>query len=345
MKIRKALFSGFVLLTLGTVVTGCGTSTNSTSPSGGSTTAASSSPFVGNSSQTYYMVTFLSGIEYWKGIYAGMEAAAKDLHVQAVYTGAPQYDINQEVTTMEQLIAKKPAGILVSSMNAQAMTPVINQAIAAGIPVISFDSDAPNSQRYAYLGTSNAQAGQIGADYLGKQLGGKGEVAIITTPGELNLDQRVQGFESEIQSKFPGVKVVAVQNGNSSQITSAQVTSALLQTHPHLDGIFAVEADEGTGAATAVKEANRSSVKIVSFDMNTATLDQIKQGLITATIAQGEWSMGFWGLMDAYTVHNNLATPVPNWKQDGVDPVPPSVDTGVTVITKQNVNDYLNLGY
>uniref|UniRef100_UPI002892F4D3 substrate-binding domain-containing protein n=2 Tax=Alicyclobacillus acidiphilus TaxID=182455 RepID=UPI002892F4D3 len=281
-----------------------------------------------------------------KGILAGAQAAAKDLNVKVVYTGAPQYSINQEVTTMEQVIAKKPAGILVSSMNAKAMTPVINKAVEAGIPVISFDSDAPQSKRYAYLGTSNVQAGQAAADYLGKSLNGKGQVAVITTPGELNLDQRVQGFEQEMKSKYPKVKIVAVQNGNSDQITTAQVTSALLQTHPELSGIFADEADEGTGAATAVKEAGKTGkVKIVSFDMDKATLDQIQQGLITATVAQGEWNMGFWGLMDAYTVHNDLATPVPNWQKNGVDPVPPSVDTGVTIITKSNVKAYLNLGY
>lgn len=301
-----------------------------------------SSQLVGSQNETYYMVTFLSGIEYWKGVYQGMQAAAKLLHVKTVYTGAPQYNINQEVTTFDQLIAKKPAGILVTSINAQAMTPAINQAIAAGIPVISFDSDAPQSNRYAYLGTSNTEAGQVAADYLGKTLQGKGQVAVVTTPGELNLDQRVQGFESEMAKDFPNIKIVSVQNGNSDQTKTAQVTSALLQKYPKLAGVFATEADEGTGVATAVKEANKSSsIKIVSFDTDTSTLQEINQGLITATIAQGTWNMGFWGLMDAYMIHHNLLHPVANWQTAHVDPVPPSVDTGVTVITKKNVGAYL----
>ena len=76
------------------------------------------------------MITFLSGIEYWKGVYRGMESAGNLLHVKTVYTGAPQYDINQEVTTLEQVIAKKPAGILITSMNPVALTPAINQAVA-----------------------------------------------------------------------------------------------------------------------------------------------------------------------------------------------------------------------
>ncbi|GLV15007.1 sugar ABC transporter substrate-binding protein [Alicyclobacillus hesperidum] len=320
-------------------LTGCSTSSTGTSTA----SSGSSGAFHGSANETYYMVTFLSGIEYWKGVYAGMQAAAKDLGVKTVFTGAPQYDINQEVTTMQQVIAKKPAGIMVTSINAQALTPVINQAIAAGIPVISFDSDAPQSERYAYLGTSNVEAGQKAADYLGQQLNGKGEVAVISTPGELNLDQRVQGFRQEMSQKYPGIKIVAVQNGNSDQIKTAQVTSALLQSYPGLGGIFATEADEGTGAATAVKEANKTgSVKIVSFDTDKATLDAIKSGEITATVAQGTWNMGFWGLMDLFTIHHNLLTPVANWKQSGVDPVPPQVDTGVTIVTSKNVNAYLS---
>ncbi len=342
LNVKKAglMLMAAVAVTLGIV--GCSGSSNGGSASSKSGAAGSKMAFRGSSNETYYMVTFLSGIEYWKGVYAGMQAAADDLGVKTVYTGAPQYDINQEVTTMQQVIAKKPAGILVTSINARAMTPVIDQAIAAGIPVISFDSDAPSSKRYAYLGTSNYEAGQKAAEYLGKTLNGQGQVVVVTTPGELNLDQRTQGFKTEMAAKYPNVTVVAVENGNSNQIQTAQVTSTLLQKYPHLSGIFATEADEGTGAATAVKEANMTgSVKIVSFDTDKATLDAVKSGLITATIAQGTWNMGFWGLMDAFAIHHDLLHPVASWQTAGVDPVPPSVDTGVTVITKSNVGAYL----
>ncbi|WP_206831295.1 substrate-binding domain-containing protein [Alicyclobacillus fructus] len=339
---KKYLAAAAAAASVALAVTGCSTNGGTSNSGGTSSSSGGTSAFQGSSNETYYMVTFLSGIEYWKGCFAGMQAAAKDLGVKVVFTGAPQYDINQEVTTMQQVIAKHPAGILVTSINAQAMTPVINQAISAGIPVISFDSDAPQSKRYAYLGTSNIEAGQKAADYLGQALGGHGEVAVITTPGELNLDQRVQGFKEEMAAKYPGIKVVAVQNGNSDQIKTAQVTSALLQTYPNLAGIFCTEADEGTGAATAVQEAGKTGkVKIVSFDTDKATLNAIKSGEITATVAQGTWNMGFWGLMDLFVIHHNLVHPVANWQQSNVDPVPPEVDTGVTIVTKDNVNAYL----
>lgn len=327
--------------TLALIVTGCSTSSTGqgNATTGSSTSAAS---FKGSANETYYMITFLSGIEYWKGVDAGMQAAATALGVKTVYTGAPQYDINQEVTTMQQVIAKKPAGILVTSINAEAMTPVINQAVAAGIPVISFDSDAPSSNRYAYLGTSNFEAGQKAADFLGAKLNGSGQVAVVSTPGELNLDQRVQGFQSELKAKYPGINVVAVENGNSNQIQTAQVVGTLLQKYPNLSGIFATEADEGTGTSTAVQEAHKTgAIKIVSFDTDKATLQAIQNGQITATVAQGTWNMGFWGLMDAFAIHHDLLHPVANWQTSHVDPVPPSVDTGVTIITQSNVGAFL----
>jgi ribose transport system substrate-binding protein len=340
MKMKKWMIGLSAVGALTFPLAGC--ASNSTTATANTSGGSGSGSLSGSPNETYYMVTFLSGIEYWKGVYAGMQQAAKDLHVNTVYTGAAQYDINQEVTTLEQVIAKKPAGIMVTAINAKALTPVINQAIAAGIPVITFDSDVPDSNRYAYLGTSNEEAGQNAAKYLGQQLGGSGQVAIVSTPGELNLDQRSQGFQEEMKKDYPNVQIVAEENGNSDQIKTAQVTSTLLQKYPNLSGVFATEADEGTGVATAVKEANKTSaIKIVSFDTNKSTLQQIKDGQVTATIAQGTWNMGYWGLMDAFAVHHDLLHPVSNWKTAHVDPVPPSVDTGVTVITKDNVDFYL----
>ncbi|GMA50908.1 hypothetical protein GCM10025857_22650 [Alicyclobacillus contaminans] len=168
MKKWKGFAAAAAVATLAAGLAGCSTTTGTTSPASSSSSAA----FTGQSGETYYMITFLSGIEYWKGVLAGAKEAAKDLHVNVVYTGAPQYDINQEATTLQQVIAKKPAGILITSINEKALTPYINQAIQAGIPVIAFDSDAPSSQRYSYLGTSNVEAGQTAADYLGQKLGG-----------------------------------------------------------------------------------------------------------------------------------------------------------------------------
>ncbi|MDP9750426.1 substrate-binding domain-containing protein [Thermoanaerobacter pentosaceus] len=335
----KRIISVFIVMTLVivTFLTGCG---NSTSNSASSTSNSSNSPLIGSKDEKYVMVTFVSGIEYWKGAFKGMQDAAKYLGVTAQYTGANEYDINQQVTVLEQVIAQKPSGILLTCINPDALKDPINRAIQQGIPVITFDADSPNSLRYSYLGTSNYNAGVIAARTLAKLVGEKGEVGVITIPGQLNHEERTAGFKDTIAKEFPNMKVVSVQDGKSDQVASAQAMASMMQAHPNLVGVFTTEASTGVGAATAVKEANKvGKVHIVSFDTDKGTLDNIKAGVIDATIAQGTWNMGYWGMMFLYHLKHDLVRPIDgDWKTARVAPLPPIVDTGVNVVTKDNVD-------
>lgn len=334
MKIKKTLaVITSTLLIGGVLLTGCGASSQKTSASTGG------SPLVGSKNEKYVMVTFVSGIEYWKGAYKGMQEAAKNLGVSTEYTGATDYDINQEVTVLDQVIAQKPAGILLTCINPDALKEPINQAIAAGIPVVTFDSDSPKSNRYSFLATSNYAAGAQAAEALAKLVGGKGNVGVITIPGQQNHQDRTAGFKDTIAKEFPNMKVVSVQDGKSDQAASAQAMSSMMQANPDLVGVFATEASSGVGAATAVKEAGKAGkVHIISFDTDKGTLDSIKAGVIDATIAQGTWNMGYWGTNFLFNIKHNLVKPIDgDWKGAKVAPLPPTVDTGVNVVTKDNV--------
>lgn len=303
--------------------------------------AAAKKPFEGSAKEEYYMVTFVSGIEYWRGCFKGMEEAAKLLGVKAIYTGAPQADVNQEVTVLEQVIAKRPAGIAVTCANPDALRAAIDKAIAAGIPTVTFDADSPQSRRYTYLGTSNYNAGATAARYLGRLIGGRGKVAVSTVIGQLNHEQRKAGFVETLAAEYPDVKVVATGNDNNDQTRAATVVSGFLQAHPDLAGVFCTDALGGVGAATAVREANKvGTVKIVSFDTDKGTLDLIKDGVISASIAQGTWNMGFWSMMMLYSVRHNLVQPVEGWSTKGINPLPGVVDTGTNVVTKNNVEAF-----
>lgn len=319
------------------LLTGCG---SSVSTSNSKASSSSGSPLVGSKDEKYVMVTFVSGIEYWKGAYKGMQEAAKNLGVTAEYTGANEYDINQEVTVLEQVIAQKPSGILVTAINPDALKDPINKAMQQGIPVVTFDADSPNSSRYSFLATSNYNAGVIAARTLAKLVGNKGDVGIITIPGQLNHEERTAGFKDTIAKEFPDMKVVSVQDGKSDQVASAQAMASMMQADPNLVGVFTTEASTGVGAATAVKEANKvGKVHIISFDTDKGTLDNVKAGVIDATIAQGTWNMGYWGMMFLYNLKHNLLHPIDgDWAKANVSPLPPNVDTGVNVVTKDNVD-------
>ncbi|MCM8711185.1 substrate-binding domain-containing protein [Clostridium sp. SYSU_GA19001] len=300
------------------------------------------SAVTGEKNEEYYMITFLSGMEYWKSGYKGFEDAGKFYGVKTVYTGAIQYDINQEVTVLEQIIAKKPAGIAISCMNSDALAAPIDKAISQGIPVVTFDADSPKSRRYSFLGTDNEYSGYVAAKALSEQIGSKGgEVAVITLPSQQNHEQRVEGFKKALENEYKNLKLIEIGNGKSDQTEAAKVLSGFLQLHPNLKGVFCTDATSGVGAATAVKEANKvGQVSIVSFDTERGTLDAIKSGVISASIAQGTYIMGYQAMNFLYQLKHELINPVDSWKEKKVNPLPSFVDTGVNIVTKENVDSF-----
>lgn len=322
--------SGFVLLT------GCtGGSANVSGTDG-------KGPLVGAPGEEYYMVTFSSGLEYWKSCIQGFKDAGKLYGVKTVYTGGLQYDVNQEITAFQDIIAKRPAGIAVTCMNPDAFKAPIQEAIKAGIPVVTFDADSPDSGRYSFLATGNEYAGTVAAKALAEQMGPSGgEVVIITMPAQLNHVERVQGFKNMLEQKYKNLKLMQIGNGKGDQAEAAKVLADFLQAHPKIRGVFCTDATSGVGAATAVKEANKiGQVKIVSFDTDRGTLDAIKSGIISATIKQGTYIMGYQSLNFLFQLKHNLINPVNNWKSKGINPLPAFVDTGVSIVTKDNVDSF-----
>lgn len=296
--------------------------------------------FGADPNEEYYMVTFLSGIEYWKGCYKGFEAAGQLYGVKTIYGGAAEYDVNQAVTVFEQIIANKPAGIAVSCINPDAYKEPIQKAMEAGIPIVTFDADSPDSGRYSFLATGNKAAGAMAAKYLAEALGGTGDVALVTLPGQLNHEERTAGFVELIEANYPNMKVVQIGNGGGEQTTAAQAASGILQANPSVMGLFCTDATSGVGAVAAITETNRTDVKIVSFDTDKGTLDAIKAGTIEASIAQGTWNMGFWAFQQLFQLKHNLINPTEGWAEKGINPLPPYIDTGVNVVTKDNVDAF-----
>ena len=303
------------------------------------------SRLIGNNTEEYYMVTFLSGIDYWKGSYKGFQEAGNLYGVKTVFTGTGEYDVNKEVTALEQIIAKRPAGIAVTCINPEALEAPIKKAISAGIPVVTFDADSPNSGRYSFIATGNENAGAMAAKALAEQIGaGGGEVAVVTLPSQLNHQQRFAGFKKAIESENKQLRLVAVGDGKGDQNEAAKSLAGILQANPGIKGVFCTDATGGVGAATAVKEANKvGQVKIISFDTEKGTLDAIKSGVISASIAQGTYVMGYQSMNFLYHLRHNLIQPAEGWKEKGIRPLPEYVDTGVSIVTKENVDSFYSL--
>ena len=194
---------------------------------GGDGTQATAGAFVGNESDEYYMVSFLSGIDYWKHCFEGMEDAGNALGVTTKYTGQTDSDVAGQVAVLEQVIAQSPKGIAVTCVNSTALADTINSAKEQGISVVCFDSDSPTSDRSSYLSTGNSEAGRIAAEYLVPLCGGEGKIAVLYTVGAENSESRVQGFEAWCAENAPGIEIVKVNDAGDTTAATDNMSAAL----------------------------------------------------------------------------------------------------------------------
>ena len=287
--------------------------------------------------QRYVMISAVTGSPYWIDSKDGLRDKAKELGVEANFIGPPTVDVNAQIDEVNRAIAQKVDGIIMVPM-ADSVTPAIDQAIAAGIPVVCADADAPSSKRYSFVGTGNYNAGFQGGEKLAQLLGGRGEVALLTIPGADNLSKRVKGYQDAL-AKYPAIKIVQIGNDHGSQTEAEKECRALIQVYPNLAGFGCVAAAGGQGAAVAVKQAGKvGKNRIVAMDRDEATLQFIQEGVIDASIAQRTYTMSYLALQMLYDLRNERIKFADDWRKLQVNPLPPNVDTGSFAIMKKNVD-------
>lgn len=289
------------------------------------------------SDKEFYMVAFNSGYPYWKQVFRGFEDAGRQYGVKTVLGGSTKYDLNESLTAFEQVVAMKPAGIAVTAMDAEAYAPIIDKAIEAGIPVVTFDIDSPKSKRISYIGTENYDAGANAAHYIAEQLGGQGKVAAVTNKGQANIVERIKGFEDTLAAEYPGIEVVQVIDSGEDETAAANNASSLLTSHKDIDYILATTVIASSGAQQAVTEAGLADqTKIVAFDIDTVTLDAIGAGTVEATISQAPWVQGYWSMVYLYHISAGMITSADNWQENGYPSLPATADSGTAIVTKDN---------
>ena len=330
-----------ILLTLAMTLgmAGCGGAPQDTSGTAPvSPSSVSGSVMQADADEVYYMLAFYSGIEYWKGCYKGFTKAADMYGAKTEFGGPTNGDIAAYVDYMRSVIAKKPAGIALTCNDSTGLIDVINEARAAGIPVVTYDSDSAQSDRLAYLGTGNYNAGTTAAKFIAEQAGHAGEVAIVGSPsGSESQIDRIDGFVEYIEANEPNMKVVAIEDGKADSVESSKAAASIMQAYPNLKGFYTTSAQMGAGVATAVEESGKAGeIKICAFDTDNATLDFIKAGVITGSVAQGVELMGYWSFQFLFQTHHDLV--VENWEENGLTPLPTTVDTGVSIVTKDNAD-------
>jgi ribose transport system substrate-binding protein len=287
--------------------------------------------------ETYGMVVFLKGSEFFNWCYKGMMDAAARIgpHVKTELQGPAEWDASLEARAIEELTAKGVAGILTTAGDAAPMVPSIDAAIEAGIPVVTFDSDAPDSTRLTFVGTQNYNAGYKAGEAMAEWLGGAGKIIISTFPGPDHLMKRVQGFTDALTALAPDIVIDSVNDEGKVEVAEAQLTAAL-QADPEITGIFGAHGNPGPGAAAAVRTTGREGeVQIMAFDFGLPVIELIDKGEIKATVGQNPYLMGFTSMLLCYGAkYPNDVTSTNGALGHCVNN---PVDTGVSILYKEDV--------
>jgi ribose transport system substrate-binding protein len=200
-----------------------------------------------------------------------------------------EYDANKQQNQVKDFIVQKVSAIILTPCDSRAVGTAIEEANAAGIPVFTADiaSIAPGAKVVTHVATDNYSGGRQAAIAMIEALGGQGKVAILDFPQVESVMLRTKGFREELeeQKKAKGVsiEIVAVLPGDAAKDKSYKATQDLLQSHPDLNGIFAINDPSALGCYAALENAGvAGKIKIVGFDGQIDGKRAIRDGKIYA---------------------------------------------------------------
>ncbi len=289
-------------------------------------------------SEKYILVADNIKIPYWQTAVRGLNHATAEMKVKSEVQGPDGHDPQGEHDAFKRAVAEKPSGILISVSDASLLGTDINAAVDQGIPVLTIDADAPDSKRLFFVGTDNYNAGVLGGKLAAKLLNGKGKVVIYTIPGQNNLKDRLQGYQSAF-ADHTDVTVMQTVDMNGNSDIAFDSAKKLLESKNKPDAFICLEALACPAVADVVNRSGMAGkVKIVAMDTDPGTIEWINKGVISATIAQKPFTMAYYGAKLLGDIHLHPAKPLSgNWAENVYSPYPTFVDTGAFVVNKESV--------
>ena len=257
----------------------------------------------------------------------GAERQAKEYgNVDILWNAPTTADQLKQKELLESFITQKVDGIAISTLNGDFLTDTINKAMDAGIPVITWDSDAPKSKRYAYYGVDDFAGGRTLGEETVKLLNGKGKVAIITSLGATNLQRRLDGMK-EALAKAPGIQIVEVFDLKEDTVRVSELIATGTNRYPDLAAWLATGGWPvfNRNAATSI---DSTKTKLFAFDTIQPALDLMREGKVAVLVGQKYFGWGSESVKLLYDI------------KQGKMPPATIIDSGLDVVTKENVEDY-----
>lgn len=247
----------------------------------------------------------LVGIDYFNAIEQGAREAAKEVGAELIWDGPVDADVSKQAQMLDTWIARGVDVIAVAPNDPNALAPTLEKARERGIPVITYDADSTESSRDYFVNQATAQSiGYALVDEMAEQIGGQGEVAIVT--GSMTADNQNQWIEhmkTRIAEKFPQMNIVSTRPSEEDQQLATQVTQDLLKAYPDLKGIFAITSVAFPGAALAVNQAGKSGqVAVVGLSTPKSMVEHVENGTVKTVILWNPVDLGYLVVQTAATL-------------------------------------------
>lgn len=268
--------------------------------------------------------------EFWKAIHAGAVKASRDLGVEVIWKGPQREDDREmQIQVVEDFITRKVNAIVLAPLDDRALVRPVRDAARAGIPVVIIDSGLQGKDYISFVATDNYKGGVLGAQRLGQLLGGKGKAILLRyQEGSASTMNREQGFLDTMKKEFPAIEIISSNLfGGATAESAYEKSENLLNRFAEIDGIFCPNESTTFGMLRALVGSGRAGkIKFVGFDSSEPLVKGLTDGNIHGLVQQNPFAMGEKGVRTA--VAKLLGEPFES-----------KIDTGVVVITKENMNE------
>lgn len=257
----------------------------------------------------------------------GARAAAEEADIELVVTTA-DYEVEKQVTDVENLIQQGVQAIMVNPIDSAALSNICNEALGKGIGIFPVDINVDNTDVTAFVASDNVEIGKMEAEYIIEQLGGTGKVAWIGDPSITSLRDRETGF-FEVMNAQQGIEIVANQAAAIERTKALEAAETILQENPDLNCFAGSNESSAMGALSAAQGSGKTDILITGVDATDDNLAAIKAGTqFSMAVAQDPYMMGYLAVQNAIKWING-------------ESVEAFISVPIGIITADNVDEYI----
>jgi ribose transport system substrate-binding protein len=294
---------------------------------------------------TYYWISNKANLPLFVQYdYVGMKRIAEELGVRVVVAGPTDFDVPGFIAAVDQVCAQKPSGVSVVGGWDPSLTESVKKCMEQGVPTVVDDGDLPDSGRLAYIGTNWTQVGVAQAKKMMEMLPDGGKLGMMSIINAGNMREAVAGFTAYIEANGGGkYNIVANEDDGGDAQKAAQVTAAIIAANPDIAGLAGFDSESGAGIVTALREAgkNPGDVKVTAMEQTPDFFKTANEGWVDGIVVQNRELFIYYAVKLLHDYNTNTLKSAGLGSADGGRPIPDTVDTGVLLVTKDNVDKVL----